>query len=106
MIVGNVHSLLACRSFTACRWTCIRWVDHAILLALPVARSAGPLLAASERELSRITAALVPAGESGEPALLNRLTQLEAEIENLQSETRYRFGAPDACHELMQRRID
>jgi uncharacterized membrane-anchored protein len=76
------------------------------LLALPVARSAGPLLAASERELSHITAALVSAGEADEPALLNRLTQLEAQLENQQSETRYRFSAADAYYELVQRRID
>jgi uncharacterized membrane-anchored protein len=76
------------------------------LLALPVARAVGPLLATSERELSRITASLVSAGEADEPALLNRLTQLEAEIENQQSETRYRFGAADAYYELMQRRIE
>jgi uncharacterized membrane-anchored protein len=76
------------------------------LLALPVARSAGPLLSASERELGKITASLVDAEEAAEPALLNRLTRLEAEIENQQSETRYRFGAADAYYELVQRRID
>ena len=76
------------------------------LLALPVARAAGPLLAESERELSKITASLVSAEEADEPALLNRLTQLEAQIENQLSKTRYRFGAADAYYELMQRRID
>lgn len=76
------------------------------LLALPVARAVGPLLSASERELARIIAALVTADEASEPALLNSLTQLEAEIEHQESETRYRFGAADAYYELMQRRID
>jgi uncharacterized membrane-anchored protein len=76
------------------------------LLALPVARSAAPLLNASERELAQITAALVSAEETDEPRLLDRLTQLEAEIENRQSETRYRFSAADAYYELVQRRID
>ena len=41
-----------------------------------------------------------------EPALLNSLTRLEAEIENRQSQTRYRFSAADAYYELVQRRID
>jgi uncharacterized membrane-anchored protein len=76
------------------------------LLALPLARAVGPSLATSERELANVTASLVSAGEADEPALLNRLTQLEAEIENQQSETRYRFGAADAYYEIMQRRID
>ena len=76
------------------------------LLALPVARAAGPPLARSERELAQITALLISVQEADEPALLNRLTQLEAEIENQQSEMRYRFGAADAYYELMQRRID
>ncbi len=76
------------------------------LLALPVARAAGPMLSASERELAQITGSLVAANEAAEPALLDRLTQLEAEIENQQSETRYRFGAADAYYELVQRRID
>jgi len=76
------------------------------LLALPIARAAGPLLARSERELSAVTAALVSAGETDEPALLDRLTQLEAQLENQQSETRYRFGAADAYYDLVKRRID
>ena len=76
------------------------------LLALPVARAAGPALASSERGMAEITASLVPAVEADEPALLSRLTQLEAEIENQQSETRYRFGAADAYYDLIQRRID
>jgi uncharacterized membrane-anchored protein len=76
------------------------------LLALPVARAAAPLLSASERELAQITAALVTARDADEPALLDRLTRLEAEIENRQSETRYRFSAADAYYELVQRRID
>ena len=76
------------------------------LLALPVARRAGPLLAHSERELASITALLVSVQPAEEPALLDRLTQLEAEIENQQSEMRYRFGAADAYYELMRRRID
>ena len=49
---------------------------------------------------------MVTADEADEPGLLDRLTRLEAEIENRQSETRYRFSAADAYHELVQRRIE
>jgi uncharacterized membrane-anchored protein len=76
------------------------------LLALPVARAAGPLLTASEMELAQITRSLVSAEEAAEPGLLNSLTRLEAEIENQQSGTRYRFSAADAYYELVHRRID
>src|SRR4051812_39372628 len=76
------------------------------LLALPVARAAGPLLTASEMELAQITRSLVSAEETAEPDLLNSLTRLEAEIENQQSGTRYRFSAADAYYELVPRRID
>lgn len=76
------------------------------LLALPVARDVGPLLAASEHELAQINGSLVTATEATEPALLDSLTQLAAEIEHQESQTRYRFGAADAYYELMQRRID
>jgi uncharacterized membrane-anchored protein len=76
------------------------------LLALPVARATTPLLAVAEQELARITAALVTADEADEPGLLDRLTRLEAEIGARQSETRYRFSAATAYHDLVQRRID
>ncbi len=76
------------------------------LLALPVARAAGPLLTASGIELAKITRSLVAADENTEPELLNRLTRLEADVENQQSETRYRFSAANAYYELVQRRTD
>jgi uncharacterized membrane-anchored protein len=76
------------------------------LLALPVARAAGPLLAEAGQELAQITRSLVSADEAAEPELLNSLTRLEAEIENQQVETRWRFSASDAYYELVQRRID
>jgi uncharacterized membrane-anchored protein len=75
------------------------------LLALPVAQRLGPFLAASERELSEITARLVDCADADEPALLDRLTRLAAGIERQQSENAYRFAAGGAYHQLMQRRI-
>jgi uncharacterized membrane-anchored protein len=75
------------------------------LLALPLARESAPHLAANERELAEITAALVTARGADEPQLLERLTRLAASIENREAETLYRFSAADAYYELVQRRI-
>lgn len=76
------------------------------LLALPVARSLTPALTASERELAEITSTLAGPGESDEPALLDRLTRLEAGIESIESQHQYRFAAAAAYYELVQRRIE
>ena len=76
------------------------------LLALPVARALVPFLTERERELTRITAAMVDAGESTEPDLLDGLTRLEAEIESRESASLYRFSAASAYYELVRRRIE
>jgi uncharacterized membrane-anchored protein len=76
------------------------------LLALPVARTLVPFLNERERELARITAAMVDAGEASEPDLLDGLTRLEAEIESRESASLYRFSAAAAYYELVQRRIE
>lgn len=75
------------------------------LLGLPVARALVPSLGRSERELAHVTATLTEAGEQDEPALLQRLTRLEAEIGRGVSESQYRFSASAAYYELVQRRI-
>lgn len=75
------------------------------LLALPVARDLGPHLAASERELAQITAALTAAEPADEPALLDRLTRLAAGLESRQADNLFRFGAAQAYGELVQRRV-
>jgi uncharacterized membrane-anchored protein len=76
------------------------------LLALPVARSLAPALTMSEHELAQITSTLADASESDEPALLDRLTRLEAQIESIESRHHYRFAAAEAYYELVQRRIE
>jgi len=76
------------------------------LLALPVAQGLTPWLNDAERELAQISAALVDSTETDEPALLDRLTRLEAQIESRESENHYRFTAAAAYHELVQRRIE
>jgi uncharacterized membrane-anchored protein len=75
------------------------------LLAFPVARAAAAPLAAAERELAGVTAALVSAGTVDEAKLLDRLTLLQADIEHRVSDTRHRFDAADAYYELVQHRI-
>ena len=75
------------------------------LLALPAAQSLVPFLAESERELVEITSAMSEAEEADEPVLLDRLTRLEAAIEQRHSENHYRFSAAAAYYELVQRRI-
>ncbi len=75
------------------------------LLAFPVARTLAPFLATQERELAAVAADLVAAGESDEPVLLDRLTNLAAEIESRESENLYRFSAAAAYYDLVRRRI-
>jgi uncharacterized membrane-anchored protein len=75
------------------------------LLALPVARELGPFLAAGEKELADVTSSLTSASVSDEPALLERLTRLEAAIGSRESSSHYRFSAAAAYYELVQRRI-
>ncbi|WP_040618953.1 DUF3422 family protein [Rhodovulum sp. PH10] len=75
------------------------------LLALPVARELTPYLNEREGELAKITDALITAGEADEPVLLDRLTRLEAAIENQEAINLFRFGAATAYFDLVQRRI-
>ena len=76
------------------------------LLALPVAQSLSPWLNQAERELAEVTNALAAASEADEPALLDRLTRLEAQIESREAENHFRFTAAAAYHDLVQRRIE
>ena len=76
------------------------------LLALPVARELGPFLGRQERELAGIWEALLQAGAPDEAALLDRLTRLQAEIEDRETASHYRFGAARAYYRLVQQRID
>lgn len=75
------------------------------LLALPMAREIAPFLTRSEQTLAQITKALVQAGEADEPGLLERLTELAAQVEQREAESLYRFAAADAYCKLVQRRI-
>jgi len=76
------------------------------LLALPVAQELAPFLTAREGELAAITAELARGEQRSEPALLNRLTALEAEIGRRDADTHYRFSAAAAYYALVRSRID
>ncbi len=76
------------------------------LLAFPVARKLSPQLARDERELSSIANELVHIDKTQEPVLLERLTRLQAEIERYEADHHYRFGAAEAYHEIVQRRLE
>ncbi|MBU2534147.1 MAG: DUF3422 domain-containing protein [Alphaproteobacteria bacterium] len=75
------------------------------LLALPVARELAPRLSQQERELSQITSAMVNATEADEAVLLDRLSRLQAAIEDRHSSTHYRFSAASAYYDIVQTRI-
>jgi uncharacterized membrane-anchored protein len=76
------------------------------LLALPLAREAGPEIARVERDLAAAVAAMTGSeGIDDERALLGRLTRLAADIEALAARTSYRFGAARAYASLVDQRI-
>lgn len=74
------------------------------LLALPVARAVAPQLREMEQELGAITADLA-AGRGTEEALLEQLTVLAARVESVLGESRFRFGATRAYHDLVNARL-
>lgn len=75
------------------------------LLALPVARELAPVLAQQERELEQITTSMTGGADVDDPMLLDRLTRLQAAIENRQSQAHYRFSAARAYYDLVRQRI-
>ncbi len=75
------------------------------LLALPFAQELSPLLTSWEGELVEVTSAMMRSGDKEEPALLDRLTKLEAEIESRRAASAYRFSAAAAYYNIVQRRI-
>lgn len=76
------------------------------LLALPVARELLPRLTEAETELAAISAAMAAGSQLEERQLLDRLTRLEAQIQQRHFETSSRFSAADAYYRLVLARID
>lgn len=77
----------------------------AALLALPTARAAFDWLARGEAELAALSQAVRSASSADEPALLDRLTRLAADMEGLYAATHMRFAASVAYHELVAKRL-
>lgn len=75
------------------------------LLAFPLARQVHADLSAAESELARITETLTEAGTAEEPKLLDDLTRLAAQMERAVAQSRFRFGAAQAYHTLVERRV-
>jgi uncharacterized membrane-anchored protein len=74
------------------------------LLALPIARRQSPRIAAIEGALAALTDGI--ARDAGDDeALLQQLTRLAAEIESSIAASQFRFGACEAYHGLVLRRI-
>ena len=75
------------------------------LLALPVAQSISPDLTGWETELAEITGLMGSESKLDEPALLDRLTRLQAAVEKSHTASQFRFDAANAYYALVQRRI-
>ncbi|MBP2226984.1 putative membrane-anchored protein [Azospirillum agricola] len=77
------------------------------LLALPVARGVLPRINPIESDLAELTTRVATLrGLQDERDLLDRLTLLAAQTEQIAAETSYRFGAARAYHELVEKRIE
>jgi uncharacterized membrane-anchored protein len=75
------------------------------LLALPAARAAMPALMALEQRLAAITSKIAEQRGADEPQLLDELTRLAAEVENLIASNQSRFRAARAYHGIVTSRI-
>ena len=75
------------------------------LLALPAARAAMPLLAALEGRLATIMSKIAEQRDADEPRLLDELTRVAAEVENLIASNQSRFRAARAYHGIVRNRI-
>lgn len=75
------------------------------LATLPLARRMLPDLVAVDRQVVGITTAMSGRGDKDEPALLDQLTRLAADIENAVSASHYRLSAARAYRALVDRRV-
>jgi uncharacterized membrane-anchored protein len=76
------------------------------LMALTAARRAQPRIAALEDQLADLSADMGEDANEADKAALARLTRISAEVENVSQDTRYRFAASRAYHDLVRRRIE
>lgn len=76
------------------------------LLALPLAREAGPQITNVAESLAAITDRMARTGQlTDEHAALNELTGLAARLERLASRNTYRFSASAAYYDLVEKRV-
>jgi uncharacterized membrane-anchored protein len=75
------------------------------LLAFPVAQAAGQRTRIAESELARLTREIAGSRREREPALLDELTRLAAEVESSVADTSFRFSAARAYYGLVRQRI-
>ena len=76
------------------------------LMGFPEAESVNPILTQLDQRLTGLTRQLVSMnGFEEDQTLLKELASLEAEIEKVNSETAYRFGATRAYHAIVNSRI-
>lgn len=75
------------------------------LLTFPLAKELAPELSEGEQRLAEITTALAAAKDIDEPGLLDRLTELQAEITSRRADNDYHFSASAAYYAIVQSRI-
>jgi uncharacterized membrane-anchored protein len=75
------------------------------LLSLPAARALRPDIEDMERELSVISSDIARTDQRAESALLERLTRLEARVQQAVGASHYRFSASAAYEDIVMQRI-
>jgi uncharacterized membrane-anchored protein len=75
------------------------------LLALPIARRQSPRIVAIETALATLTDGMARESKDDDESLLHELMRLAAEVESGIAASQFRFGACEAYHGLVLRRI-
>lgn len=76
------------------------------MLSLPIARAASPRLEGIERGLADVAGTLANAARTdSDEALLDRLSGLSAELEDVVAASNYRYGASNAYAEIVENRM-
>lgn len=78
------------------------------LLSFPLAKKLLPTIAAMEKKLANITIDLnhIDENNKNQKRLLNKLSELPAQLENLIADNQYRFDASNAYLDLVNIRLD
>ena len=77
------------------------------LLSLPVAKRIAPQLLEMDKQLAEIlTVVTKQESAESERQLLDKLTQIEAQLETYRAETTHRFSATRAYHQLVKDRLE